>query len=107
MSIEFIYQRKQPGELPYQKPQFFFDGWANPYTYPAFDDYDKNPFFIFFSDGKLIAAAHLPWSEMDGDNGAMVRFTAKYRTAKVNKVYCFDPLLKFSVVDDLVQETAA
>ncbi len=107
MTIEFIYQQTQPGMIPYDRPIFFYDGWLNPYNYPAFDDCSRTPFFIFYSDGKLIAAAHLSWSEMDGDNGACVRFTAKYRKAKVNKILCFDPLLTFTVIDELIREEAA
>ncbi len=99
--IEFIYQRKQPGELPYRRPVFLnVSEKVNPYYFEQFDVQSQKPFFIFYSEGRVVAAAHLSWQETEGNEGAFARFFRKFQNVPdrtLNKVYCFDPLLNYSV----------
>ena len=73
-----------------------FDGCRyNLYEFAEFNDNTETPFFLFVSDGKVIAAAHLQYSDLDGESGAANRFFTKHGITNEQKIFCFDPLLKW------------
>jgi hypothetical protein len=67
----------------------------NLYDYKEFNDNTETPFFLFIADGKVIAAAHLQYSDLDGESGAANRFFTKHGVTNEQKIFCFDPLLKW------------
>ena len=74
-----------------------FDGEKfNPFDIQGFDEDSPIPFFIFVFDGKIVASAHLQYSEVDGENGAVARFIRKYGNSAKSWIWCFDPLLKWA-----------
>jgi len=73
-----------------------FDGCRyNLYEFAGFNDNTETPFFLFVSDGQVIATAHLQYSELDGETGAANRFFTKHGISNEQKIFCFDPLLKW------------
>jgi hypothetical protein len=73
-----------------------FDGCRyNLYEFAGFNDNTETPFFLFVSGGQVIATAHLQYSELDGEAGAANRFFTKHGITQEQKIFCFDPLLKW------------
>lgn len=66
----------------------------DPRRFSEWNEHNRTPFFMFFTDGKPVTAAHLSYSEVDGVGGAADRFYEKFGEEN-SHIFCYDPLLKW------------